>query len=485
MIDVPHKSIRFDTNECEKKLKEVDKNKRFPVFLIIKDADKFPVFLNKLEFKFELEKRVIKHKVSFSKGGKKINSAFFKETFYFDLSEFVENGIVTLNSNISVDIVNNIDKKRISKNYNNDNFNFGRFVKDSKDLKFYLNDNEKLFENYYQGDLHYHSFYTKDHVEYGAPLSMTKDCGKFLNMRFTFITDHSYDLDDMENNYLKKDPNVSMFHNMKNECKELSNNGFDLINSEEVTVRNSRGRNVHLIIANEDIFFHGTGDDAEEWLKTTSENSISDVLSNISDNSLALAAHPFVKTPFLEGLLIKRGEWSKKDILQAHNDFGFNLIQILNGELDSGFFNGLRNWIELLLDNKKFFIVAGNDAHGNFSSFRQIEIPMFNMTKKNNKQLYGKCKTVVYNKSSDKATNIIKNIRKGACYITNGAHIDFSVLYMDNIYKYGEEIVILEFTGEVKASVFFEIHSSIFSGFIKSIKIFCGNLIEKKEFIIL
>lgn len=477
LIDIPHKSISSNNN------------KRFPVFLIVKDADQFPIYLKELDFQFRFPagfgQDIVKHKVFF-KDGKLIKNSIFKETFYFDLSsETIDHGIVSLTCNISIDIVNS-KGVRVDKTFINDNFSFGKSTK--KSLDFFINDDEKLFDNYYQGDLHYHSDYTKDQVEFGAPLSMTKECGKFLGMKFTLITDHSYDLDDMEDNYLKRDPDVKQFHKMKDECKELSDEEFRLINSEEVTVKNNRGRNVHLIVANEEKFFHGTGDDAEQWLKTTSENSISDVLASIKTNninSIAIAAHPFVKTPFLEGLLINRGEWSKSDVLNAYKNYGLNLIQILNGELDEGFFIGLKIWIELLLDSKKMFIVAGNDAHGNFSSFRQIELPMMRMVKKKI-QLYGKCRTVVYGEKPENSVSILERIKKGSSYITNGAHIDFLVSFNNRDYRFGENVEVSTFSGtaSVKSSINFKIASSIFSGYIRSVKIFCGNLIEKKEFVV-
>ncbi len=407
-----------------------------------------------------------------------IDSNFFHETFHFDLSNIDEKGTTSLVCSINVDT---IDRKgnRVNKTFVNDNFNLGKSVK--KELEFFLNDDENLFPNYYQGDLHYHSNYTKDQVEFGAPLSITKECGKSLDLKFTLITDHSYDLDDMEDDYLKKDPLVKQFHSMKKECKDLSDDNFKLINSEEVTVKNSRDRNVHLIVASEEKFFHGTGDDAENWLETTSENRITEVLEKIADDSLAIAAHPFVKTPFLEGLLIKRGEWNKKDVLKAYNESKMNLIQILNGELDEGFFLGLKIWIELLLESNKIFIVAGNDAHGNFSSFRQIEVPMMKMVKKS-KQLFGKCRTVVLGESSS-SVNIISDIRKGSCYITNGPHIDFYLSFRGKDFRYGDNIVISD-NNIINAVATLKINSSIFSGSIRSIRIFCGNLIEKKEFII-
>ena len=61
-------------------------------------------------------------------------------------------------------------------------------------------------------------------------------------------------------------------------------------------------------------------------------------------------------------------------------------LQILNGDLDESFYIGIKQWINYLLNGYKKFIFAGNDAHGNFNKYRQINIPMFSI-KESNKQM--------------------------------------------------------------------------------------------------
>ncbi|MBU4485460.1 MAG: CehA/McbA family metallohydrolase [Candidatus Delongbacteria bacterium] len=448
LIDMPYKTL----------------NNNIPVFLIIKDADLFPILLWAVKFHFLFEDGSAFIKTFLI--GEKINSKNYFQEFEFVFEE--KNGFVRVSALIQT-YINGSYREIV-----NDNF-----IGINSDFEVFLADDEELFENYIQGDLHYHSEFTTDQVEFGSPVLATRRCAESLGLNFFALTDHSYDLDDEFNNYFAHDPELKKYEAMKQSCIDNSNEKVTILPGEEITVRNNKQRNVHLI-AYDDEFFYGRGDSAEEWFKTRSGNSISDVTDNLKESSLAIAAHPFNKTPLLEYLLVKRGVWSTDDITKNN----ISHIQILNGDFDENFFAGLTKWIKLLLKGEKIFIVAGSDAHGNFNVFRQIKFPMFRLISKN-KQIFGKCRTVIFSESNDKNA-VISGLKSGNIYITNGPHILLNIDNGDKIYDIGNTFV--ADSGDMEAELY--INSSKYSGSIKAILLYRGSIhsynekiIWKKEFI--
>jgi hypothetical protein len=436
---------------------------KLPVFLIIKDSDAYPILVWSIKFHFVFDDGSVHIKTVLL--NKKIASRIFVEEFDFVFED--KKGFVSLGTEIYA----YCGRKLIR--VVNDNFKgLGT------ELECYINDDEELFDNHFQGDLHFHSDHTSDQVEFGAPVQAAAKCAAAVGLDFFAVTDHSYDLDDDEQDYLKKDPELKKFTAMKKDCESYSGDNMTIIAGEEVTVRNSLGRNVHLLVYEQE-FFEGKGDGAEKWLDTKSENSIGDVVSKINETGMVIAAHPFNKVPVLERFLVKRGKWSDEDIL------GNNIthLQILNGDFDDNFFAGLAEWKKLLLKGRKIFITAGNDAHGNFNLFRQVKFPMFSLTAEN-KQIFGKCRTVATADSRSRE-DLIGSIKKGNIYITNGPHILFSVINSGGVYDQGSSFVVEP--GYLEAEIF--ISSSAYSGSIKAVLVFRGSinsysekLVWKKEF---
>ena len=88
-------------------------------------------------------------------------------------------------------------------------------------------------------------------------------------------------------------------------------------------------------------FLHGSGDGAQKWLLTRSENSVPEALEKIKNTSFTAAAHPLVPVNWLQRLLVKRGKWGNSDLNEKRID-GW---QICNGMWDIGFTSGLKKWI--------------------------------------------------------------------------------------------------------------------------------------------
>ncbi|MCK5760190.1 MAG: CehA/McbA family metallohydrolase [Candidatus Delongbacteria bacterium] len=444
IIDLPYKTI----------------NNNLPLFILIKDADKFPIRLHAVKFSFYFENGTHFAKTYLIK--KDINEKFYCRSFHFEFEDI--KGVANVEAEMQVTINGQ------QKIYINDNLN-----KINTELKVYIDDNEELFEGFIQGDMHYHSQYTSDQVEFGAPLTITRDCSESLGLNFVCVTDHSYDLDDDPDNYLKKDTDTPLFKEMKAVCEDLTDEDVNFIAGEEITVKNKKDRNVHLLSLNNKDFFFGEGDSAERWLNTSSSNTIEDIFDKADENTLLIAAHPLNKVPLLEHFLIKRGVWSDDDLKNKD----LKLLQILNGEFDEDFEAGKSKWIEMLLTGRNVFIVAGNDAHGNFNLFRQIKFPMFKLINEN-KQIFGRCRTVV-KAESNSTENIFSSVNNGLSYITNGPHVNFIITDgSETEYTYGDEIILRE--GDVELN--FKVRSSEFSGQIKKILVFRGDLHSTAENII-
>ena len=111
----------------------------------------------------------------------------------------------------------------------------------------------------------------------------------------------------------------------------------------------------------------------------------------------------------------------------------------MNGKLDSGYYNGKKIWINLLLKGYFKFIYAGNDAHGNFNVYRQIRIPMINLAE-GKYQVLGEFRTGIYGKRTNTIKTIVKSLKNGNCFITNGPSIKMSFHSKGNTYTVGRKV---------------------------------------------
>ncbi|MBI2427652.1 MAG: hypothetical protein HYV29_02445 [Ignavibacteriales bacterium] len=265
------------------------------------------------------------------------------------------------------------------------------------------------------GDVHTHSTYTDDQVEFGSPIGASPALCTSMGLSFFCVTDHSYDLDDTIDSYLENDPTIPKWKLLQSEVTDTNQQvkDFAVIRGEEVSCENSDGSTVHLLLFGTRKFFPGSGDGAEKWFHTTCEHTVPSVLNNKELSVAAYAGHPTESVPFLQSLLLNRGEWTKGDMASA----GLDGIQILNGEHSDNFHNGLDVWKWLLLKGEKKFIAAGNDAHGNFNRFIQIGIPFF-MIREKKSQLFGKMKTALFSLPNENA--VVSALKQGHSVITNG-----------------------------------------------------------------
>jgi hypothetical protein len=429
-----------------------------PVLLVIKDADKYPVLIKELSV-YE------KNLVIFSQELNKSIIGSYEDIIVYVNSNDLSYGQHHFDIKISY-VSNNRNKICFADNY--------RGTSHEPLPIFISKDSLPCFENCFFGETHAHTNYTSDQVEFGASLEATVLMSRAIGLDFFCATDHSYDLDDYENNYLKIDPALKKWNDFKKEVNKINLNQKDflIIPGEEVTVRNNKDKNVHLLIYNSDQFFPGTGDSGEKWFRNHSELSISEVISEMKDSSLAVSAHPSETPPFLQKLFINRGSWKYEDC----NVNGLNGLQFINGGKSSIIEKGKNLWIEQLLRGNRLTGIAGNDAHGNFSRFRQVGFLFFTM-RENYSHLFGKWRTGIYfnNKKRD-IYSILDSLRSGNCFMTNGPALLMEVYASQERYLMGDEC-----SFPVKCRI--KVRSTDEFGSLKSIMIMLGDLDKKQEFV--
>ncbi|MBI3585535.1 MAG: CehA/McbA family metallohydrolase [Ignavibacteriales bacterium] len=443
----------------------IEPGKPLPLLLLAKDADRHPCTLVQLHVALTQTSKVLFQKDVLS-SPIKLDGYFWWEVFQLDVSQW--RGWIDLHTTITIEV----NGKRTT--YNTDNHK----TSSHKPLRVFLaNDPLPRLPNLYLGDAHTHSNYTDDQVEFGSPLKASQELCKAMGISFFCVTDHSYDLDDCVDNYLKNDPAIPKWNSLQAELDELNNHhpDFAIVRGEEITSRNRDEKNVHLLLYGTKRFFHGAGDSAEKWLRTRSAHSVTEILTLKDDTAVAYAGHPKEPVPLLQRFLLGRDEWSDAD-LEAD---GLSGIQFANGTTDMGFSKGYRAWIQSLLNGKKLFALGGNDAHGNFNHFRQIGIP-FVTIKEKNVQLFGKVRTGVFINEPLSEHTILAALKSGNTIVTDGPSIQMAASNeKGETTSIGGNIIGKTFQLSITA------RSTAEFGTIDALKVFMGTIGAKKEMVLI
>ena len=383
----------------------IRKGDKIPLLIIVKDADKYPVKLKTIDI-YENDKMLYSREVC------AVITDRFKDVILHLASDIFPIGEHCLDIKITYQ-VNGKNKICFADNHRGTSH---------RGLPIYISsDSLPRFQNCLLGETHAHSNYTSDQVEFGASLSATTKLARALGLNFFCVTDHSYDLDDDQADYLNNDPGLRKWRNFLEEVKQLNleDNNILIIPGEEVTVSNSKRKNVHILVYNSEQFFPGSGDSGEKWFYNRSELSITDLVSKVTDASAVFAAHPAETPPFLQRIFINRGIWEANDCQMTKIDG----LQFINGGEEQFNALGKRLWIQQLLEGYRLIGLAGNDAHGNFSRFRQVGFPFFTM-RENYFHLFGKWWTGVFVDSIENdGDKVVSRLREGNCYLSNGPAI--------------------------------------------------------------
>ncbi|MFZ4620381.1 MAG: PHP domain-containing protein [Bacteroidota bacterium] len=394
----------------------LDPDKAYPVMVLIKDADKYPVELKSIRLTlYHNAGKVHTQTVEFFPGLTILSHYYYKIIDFQFTGKFASLfGHMTMEAEIT--IIHN-GKTKVIRNNNH------RFTSKTP-LKFYRSKTKlPVVEGWIYGDAHTHSTYTEDQVEFGSPITAAPHLCRAMGISFFGVTDHSYDLDDRTDNYLLNDPELPKWKTLQAEIDSvnLREHDFAVLRGEEVSCTNSDNNNVHFLLYGNRRFFHGSGDGGEKWFRTKSEFTIQEILSQKEKNVVAFASHPTEEVPYLQRLLLRRDEWNVNDMTEKQ----LAGIQILNGEISDGFRRGMDIWKWMLKRGERKFLLAGNDAHGNFNRFVQISIPMLTFREKET-QIFGQMKSAVLTSSIDEAS-IIEAMGNGRVVVTNGPMLTIAV----------------------------------------------------------
>lgn len=391
----------------------INKNKRLPILIIFKNSNYYPTTVLNMEVFINKNK-------SFQKDiNIEIKQDYWEAIEYIDISQFKD-------GNHTIDV--KISYKTKNKIYHcyNDNY---RSTSHSAFNCYFSAEDLPLLSGFASGDMHSHSSFTDDQIEFGASINAANIMAQAIGLSLFCITDHSYDLDDEESNFLKNNPKLPKWKRFLETVKSQNLNGPSLIiPGEEVSVKNKRGETVHQLIYNSSTFFKGSGDSGEKWFHYYSENSINDVINKLPSGSISYAAHPADKIPFVHRLLLNRGQWHFND---AAND-NLTGVQIFNGRGLEHLKNAISFWSELLLNGYKLFALAGNDSHGNFGKNKSVYIPFLKI-RETETQLFGKWRTDIFiGKNKLTVEHVINILKSGNYSLSNGPCLNFQLKDKNN-----------------------------------------------------
>ena len=261
-----------------------------------------------------------------------------------------------------------------------------------------LNEAPPIAPGYAAGEMHCHTHYSADHVEYGASPAVLQQAAKAVGLDFVSCTDHAYDFAFTQEDYTKEAPSpVPRFQNLRDEIASLprqTENGDPLpllLAGEEVSAGNSKGENVHMTALAPDGYLPGLGDCGRYWLDNKPTRTIKQILN--STEAHCFAAHPFQQMGLLEKFVFRRGYWKPED-LNIAGKHPVRGIQFWNGVRDEGFKLGREFWINELGKGNYLLPIGGNDAHGDLNSMTAVSLPLLSL-KHTRAHIFGNVRTVV------------------------------------------------------------------------------------------
>ena len=261
-----------------------------------------------------------------------------------------------------------------------------------------LNETLPIAPGYAAGEMHCHTHYSADHVEYGATPEVLQLAAKAVGLDFVNCTDHAYDFAFTQEDYTKEaDSPVPRFQKLREEIAALpkkDENGGDMplmLAGEEVSAGNSKGENVHMTVLAPEGYLPGLGDCGRYWLENRPTRSIKQILNMTEAH--CFAAHPFQQMGLLEKFVFRRGYWKPED-LQLKNKHSIRGLQFWNGIRDEGFKLGREFWINELGKGNYLLPIGGNDAHGDLNSMTAVNQPLISL-KHTRAHTFGNVRTVV------------------------------------------------------------------------------------------
>ena len=432
------------------------------IFLVVKDAHKHPVILKQVE-------------IDVIQNGKKVYSQRWElddsiespQTHReFELAECpVTSGAIEIIPSLQFVVNGKLCEMRV------DNY---RLIKKPPLRVMLAEDHLPKVAGWLAGDTHLHSSLTTDQIEFGASLEQTRLAAQLAGLEFIAATDHSYDLDDRPDNYLKNDPELRKWKESRKSIAEMnSNHSITIIPGEEISVANKRGATVHFLHFNDPIYFPGSGDSGEDWPKTRSQLGIEDVLSKRSTDTVSVGAHTAYKFPWLQRVLLNRGFWESAD----HDHSDLDGVQILCGTPASPAFHESRQlWIDALLRGRHLAVYGGSDGHGNFNRNWHVKLPVWSLGIHED-QIFGQVRTLLRSESAKNGA-LVEAMQLRRTALSTGPVGDIKVVSTQGVADIGDTIT---FSPGEKIEFAVQGYSSKEFGDSLDLSVFHGDLESENE----
>jgi hypothetical protein len=377
-------------------------NRTQEVFLIINDADIYPIILHKISLHIQSATARFSIAVNSPESYQVSHEGTQKTRAYtFPLTE--ARGLTGL-VRISPVLICSIAGKK--QTIITDNLTTTK----KEDLTYYAAQSPYPGNAIY-GDLHCHSVHSRSHVEFGAPLPMIHRACEISGLDTAAVLDHTYDLECDAHNYLKRDHLQSNWRNQQKNKKSYPR----LIISQEISARKKHGGVVHVGFLGESELIRGSGDGARKGYRKAAEETLESLCKTYAHTGILFAAHPGETPGIFQRIFLRRGKWTINDF--RHNRL--HAFQIVNGNMDSSWIQSRKLWIKLLLSQIPLPIIAGNDAHGDFNRYRALRYP-FILIREDKNRYFGYARTGVYDTQH---ASFISAIKTGQTFVTTGPYL--------------------------------------------------------------
>ncbi len=463
----------------------IDANTPIPVTIIIKDCDVDDVReLHWIKIWDETNGEAIIWNHDFN--DERLGNNASEENFWTYITKVTEghsslpNGTALTPANLGYSTGDNINLK-VSIYYKDDWFNYT----ETRHLRVNVGSGPFPWPaHWYGGDVHYHTMYTNNIYEYGAPLPAVKQTALAMGLNWLTATDHSCDLDEtgdgeysyatQEWEYTLQDVDGTFTHyrdvashgsswnSLGADVDDLDCPEFRLYRAVELNMASvdagTLGKTLHCLIYNDE-YIHSP-DSGAPGERPVSPN-LHNALDEIQGDGFAYSAHPLSD---LSGVFLgfdfgaNGAIWGMENIDQALTHEAFRGLQIFNtrstvtsndqnnpwNDFDNGnaienaypdeFLDGLQLWDELLSADlaaghqRPIFIAGGSDAHGDFNFSSHMAFDDF--AEDNG---IGKAQTVAFVPGNWNAQNlppvddILAAYRAGHTIITDGPFLELGI----------------------------------------------------------
>jgi hypothetical protein len=388
----------------------LEPHKSLPILLYLKDAHRFPLYLHDLNI--ELQSSRFSKTIHFEID-EFVVAKFWHKLLYIDASGIDRHQRVSLTPHLSY---RKKRKERILEGV--DNTGHGPLS-----LTCYLADQPlRISPNSATLDLHVHSNYTEDQIEFGPPLKAMSVFAEAIGLSAIGVTDHSYDLDDSPSSYLQPDKTEQKWRYFLRDVASFNKNRTIFYGGQETSVASAKKRNIHLQVFDSAQLLSGSGDSGEKWFCFMASPRMLETLNGSDSESLFVPSHIGEKPALYERLLINRGHYESKDLRHEK----IKHVQILNGSNQAEFNTAKKMWIRLLEKNPEILPLAGSDSHGHFNFNRQVRIPHWSIRHTRTNLLGSAFTVVMRDKVLEKplSDNLADLLANGFVYISTGPFIE-------------------------------------------------------------